>query len=338
MKTALITGISGQDGSYLAEYLLELGYKVYGLVRREADTMRNLRKVEDNIELLFGDMRDAVSLEVAFAKAMPDEIYNLAGQVFVPTSWHLPAETFDINVGGLSRLLNMVERLKPETRVYQASSSEMYGNLNGLRNEETPLRPTSPYGVSKTAAHNLCQVYRARGIFVVGGILFNHESPRRGPEMVTRKITLAAADWAQGKKNKVKLGNMQARRDWGYAGDYVRAMHAMLQQEKPMDYVIATGQSHSVYEFVVEVLQCLDLVPAGADVADVVNEYVEVDSRLFRTGEIHDLRGDATLARRDMNWQPEVDFRELVRMMVQNDTGVAATARSAKESVVGTNA
>jgi GDPmannose 4,6-dehydratase len=338
MKTALITGISGQDGSYLAEYLLELGYKVYGLVRREADTMRNLRKVEDNIELLFGDMRDAVSLEVAFAKAMPDEIYNLAGQVFVPTSWHLPAETFDVNVGGLSRLLNMVERLKPETRVYQASSSEMYGNLNGLRNEETPLRPTSPYGVSKTAAHNLCQVYRARGIFVVGGILFNHESPRRGPEMVTRKITLAAADWAQGKKNKVKLGNMQARRDWGYAGDYVRAMHAMLQQEKPMDYVIATGQSHSVYEFVVEVLQCLGLVPAGADVADVVNEYVEVDSRLFRTGEIHDLRGDATLARRDMNWQPEVDFCELVRMMVQNDTGVAATARSAKASVVGTNA
>ncbi|HLI62868.1 MAG TPA: GDP-mannose 4,6-dehydratase, partial [Terriglobales bacterium] len=325
MKTALITGISGQDGSYLAEYLIELGYKVYGLVRRESETMRNLREVEGKIELLYGDMRDTVSLEVAFAKAMPDEIYNLAGQVFVPTSWHLPAETFDINVGGLARLLSVVERLKPEARVYQASSSEMYGNLNGLRNEETPLRPTSPYGVSKTAAHNLCQVYRARGIFVVGGILFNHESPRRGPEMVTRKITLAAADWAQGKKNKVKLGNMQARRDWGYAGDYVRAMHAMLQPEKPMDYVIATGQSHSVYEFVVEVLRCLDLIPSKADVAEVVNEYVEVDPRLFRTGEIHDLRGDATLARRDLNWQPEVDFRGLVRMMVESDTGVAAT-------------
>ncbi|SRR5579883_3303894 len=338
MKTALITGISGQDGSYLAEYLIELGYKVYGLVRRESETMRNLREVEGKIELLYGDMRDTVSLEVAFAKAMPDEIYNLAGQVFVPTSWHLPAETFDINVGGLARLLSVVERLKPEARVYQASSSEMYGNLNGLRNEETPLRPTSPYGVSKTAAHNLCQVYRARGIFVVGGILFNHESPRRGPEMVTRKITLAAADWAQGKKNKVKLGNMQARRDWGYAGDYVRAMHAMLQPEKPMDYVIATGQSHSVYEFVVEVLRCLDLIPSKADVAEVVNEYVEVDPRLFRTGEIHDLRGDATLARRDLNWQPEVDFRGLVRMMVESDTGVAATARSAKERVVGTNA
>lgn len=338
MKTALITGISGQDGSYLAEYLLELGYKVYGLVRRESDTMRYLHDVENKVELLYGDMRDAVSMEVAFAKAMPDEIYNLAGQVFVPTSWHLPAETFDINVGGLSRLLNMVERLKPETRVYQASSSEMYGNLNGLRNEETPLRPTSPYGVSKTAAHNLCEVYRARGIFVVGGILFNHESPRRGPEMVTRKITLVAADWARGKKNKVKLGNMQARRDWGYAADYVRAMHAMLQQEKPTDYVIATGESHSVYEFVVEVLHCLDLVPAGANIASVVDEYVEVDPKLFRTGEIHDLRGDSTKARRELNWQPEVDFKELVRLMVASDTGAAAGARPAKSQFVKTGA
>jgi len=337
MKTALITGISGQDGSYLAEYLLELGYKVYGLVRREADSIRYLSAVCDRIELLYGDMRDAVSLEVAFAKAMPDEIYNLAGQVFVPTSWHLPAETFDINVGGLARLLNMVERLKPETRVYQASSSEMYGNLNGLRNEETPLRPTSPYGVSKTAAHNLCGVYRERGIFVVGGILFNHESPRRGPEMVTRKITLASADWAQGKKNKVKLGNMQARRDWGYAGDYIRAMHAMLQQEKPKDYVIATGESHSVYEFVVEVLRCLDLI-SDRDVAEVVNEYVEVDPRLFRTGEIHDLRGDATLARRELKWQPEVDFPELVRRMVEGDTGVTVPPHAEKKRYVATNA
>lgn len=331
MKTALITGVSGQDGSYLAEYLLGLGYKVYGLVRRESDTIRWLDGVRDKVELLYGDMRDAVSLEVAFAKAMPDEIYNLAGQVFVPTSWHLPAETFDINVGGLARLLNMVERLKPETRVYQASSSEMYGNLNGLRNEETPLRPTSPYGVSKTAAHNLCGVYRERGIFVVGGILFNHESPRRGPEMVTRKITLASADWAQGKKNKVKLGNMQARRDWGFAGDYVRAMHAMLQQQKPADFVIATGQSHSVYEFVVEVLHCLDLVPTGADVAKVVDEYVEVDPKLFRTGEIHDLRGDAALARQVLNWSPEVDFKGLVRMMVESDAGVTVEAGSPKK-------
>jgi GDPmannose 4,6-dehydratase len=319
MKKALITGISGQDGSYLAEFLLELGYRVYGMVRRESGTMRWLGNVQDQIEFLYADMRDAASLEVAFAKASPDEVYNLAGQVFVPTSWQMPAETFDINVGGLARLLNIIERQKPDTRIYQASSSEMYGNLNGLRNEQTALAPTSPYGVSKTAAHRLCEVYRARGIFAVGGILFNHESPRRGPEMVTRKITLASADWAQGKKTKLKLGNMQARRDWGFAGDYIRAMHAMLQQEKPDDYVIATGESHSVYEFVVEVLHCLRLVPAGSNVADVVNEYVEVDPKLFRTGEIHDLRGDASLAHRELNWVPEVDFKNLVRMMVESD-------------------
>ncbi|MGB8772220.1 MAG: GDP-mannose 4,6-dehydratase [Candidatus Korobacteraceae bacterium] len=320
MKKALITGISGQDGSYLAEYLLELGYSVYGMVRRETGTMRWLAPIQDKIEILYADMRDNASLEVAFAKASPDEVYNLAGQVFVPTSWHIPAETFDINVGGLARLLSLIERQKPDTRIYQASSSEMYGNLNGLRNEQTALAPTSPYGVSKTAAHRLCEVYRERGIFAVGGILFNHESPRRGPEMVTRKITLAAADWAQGNKNKLKLGNMQARRDWGFAGDYVRAMHAMLQQDKPNDYVIATGTSHSVYEFVVEVLHCLDLVPPGCNVADVVNEYVEVDPKLFRTGEIHDLRGDSSLARRCLNWNPEVDFKALVRMMVDSDT------------------
>ena len=339
MKKALITGVSGQDGSYLAEYLLELGYRVYGLVRRESGSMRWLNPIQDKIEILYGDMRDPASLEVAFAKASPDEVYNLAGQVFVPTSWHIAAETFDINVGGLARLLNIIERQKPDTRLYQASSSEMYGNLDGLRNEQTALAPTSPYGVSKTAAHYLCGVYRARGIFAVGGILFNHESPRRGPEMVTRKITLTAADWAGGKKkNKVKLGNMQARRDWGFAGDYVRAMHAMLQQEKPIDYVIATGESHSVYEFVVEVLHCLDLVPAGANVANVVNEYVEVDPKLFRTGEIHDLRGDASLARRALNWQPEVDFKGLVRMMVEADAiaknGVERSREHAKAGAV----
>ena len=319
MKKALVTGISGQDGSYLAEYLLELGYSVYGMVRRETGTMRWLIPIQDKVEVLYGDMRDTASLEVAFAKASPDEVYNLAGQVFVPTSWQIPAETFDINVGGLARLLNIIERQKPDTRIYQASSSEMYGNQNGLRDEQTGLAPTSPYGVSKTAAHRLCGVYRERGIFAVGGILFNHESPRRGPEMVTRKITLAAADWAQGKKNKLKLGNMQARRDWGFAGDYIRAMHAMLQQDKPNDYVIATGESHSVYEFVVEVLHRLDLVPPGRNVAEVVNEYVEVDPKLFRTGEIHDLRGDSSLARHSLNWNPEVDFKGLVSMMVESD-------------------
>ena len=338
MKKALITGISGQDGGYLAEYLLELGYSVYGVVRREAATMRWLGPIQGKLEVLYADMRDTASLEVAFAKSSPDEVYNLAGQVFVPTSWQIPAETFDINVGGLARLLNIIERQKPDTRLYQASSSEMYGNLNGLRNEQTALAPTSPYGVSKTAAHRLCEVYRERGVFVVGGILFNHESPRRGPEMVTRKITLAAADWAQGKKSKLKLGNMQARRDWGYAGDYVRAMHAMLQQEKPNDYVIATGESHSVYEFVVEVLQCLNLVPAGRNVAEVVNEYVEVDPKLFRTGEIHDLRGDSSLARRALNWNPDVDFKGLVKMMVESDAFGREEPRFPKAQLVQSGA
>lgn len=238
----------------------------------------------------------------------------------------------------MARLLNIIDRQKPDTRIYQASSSEMYGNLDGLRNEETALAPTSPYGVSKTAAHRLCEVYRARGIFAVGGVLFNHESPRRGPEMVTRKITLAAADWAQGKKTKLKLGNMQARRDWGFAGDYIRAMHAMLQQEKPNDYVIATGLSHSVYDFVAEVLNCLNLIPPDANVADVVNEYVEVDPKLFRTGEIHDLRGDASLARRSLNWQPKVDFKGLVRMMVESDTGAAKEVQVPKPQFARTGA
>jgi GDPmannose 4,6-dehydratase len=337
MKKALITGISGQDGSYLAEYLLQLGYRVYGLIRRESGSMRWLSRIQDSIELLYGDMRDPVSLEVAFAKATPDELYNLAGQVFVPTSWQIPAETFDINVGGLGRLLNIVERQKPDTRVYQASSSEMYGNLSGLRDEQTPMVPTSPYGVSKAAAHRLCAVYRERRIYAVGGILFNHESPRRGPEMVTRKITLAAADWAEGKKNKLKLGNMQARRDWGYAGDYVRAMHAMLQQTEPLDHVIATGQSHSVFEFVVEVLRCLDLLPSNRKVAEVVDEYVEVDPKLFRTGEIHDLRGDSRQARAALNWNPDVDFAGLVRMMVDSDVrpqqGARLEAQAARQSV-----
>src|SRR5437870_10225778 len=232
MKRALITGISGQDGSYLAEYLLQLGYEVYGLVRREPQSMRWLEPIRDQIELLYGDMRDATSLEVAFRKAWPDEVYNLAGQVFVPTSWECPSETFDINVGGLARLLKIIADQKPETRIYQASSSEMFGNADEVCTEHTPMNPTSPYGASKMAAHRLLAVYRGRGLSAVGGILFNYESPRRGPEMVTRKITLAAARWMHGDRTKLKLGNLEARRDWGFAGDYVRAMHAMLQEPR----------------------------------------------------------------------------------------------------------
>lgn len=319
MKTALITGISGQDGSYLAEHLLGLGYQVYGLVRREPGAMRWLVPIADQIELLSGDLRDAASLEVAFQKAWPDEVYNLAGQVFIPLSWELPDETFDINVGGLLRLLKTVERRKPDTRVYQASSSEMFGNVSGHCGESTPLNPTSPYGVSKMAAHRVCEVYRQRGLYVVGGILFNHESPRRGPEMVTRKITRAAAAWAHGDRTRLRLGNLNARRDWGFAGDYVKAMHAMLQQSAPKDYVIGTGESHSVADFVAEVLVELGALNGGGFVFSTIEECVEVDPKLLRTGEIHDLCADAARARHELGWKPQVDFPELVRMMVRAD-------------------
>ncbi len=318
MKRALITGISGQDGSYLAEYLLDRGYEIFGLVRREPRSVRWLEPISDQIEMVYGDLRDATSLEVAFRKAWPDEIYNLAGQVFVPTSWECPAETFDINVGGLARLLKIIAEQKPETRIYQASSSEMFGNVEGFCNEHTPMNPTSPYGASKMAAHRLVQVYRGRGLFAVGGILFNHESPRRGPEMVTRKITLAAGRWMRNGRTKLKLGNLQARRDWGFAGDYVKAMHAMLQRAEPKDYVIGTGESHSVADFVTHVLAALDRcegIPGSARIED----FIEVDARLLRAGEILDLRADSRLARIELGWKPSVDFAGLVRLMVEAD-------------------
>lgn len=319
MKRALITGISGQDGSYLAEYLLSLHYEVYGLVRRNPDSLRWLEPIREHVELMYGDVRDAESLAAAFQKAWPDEVYNLAGQVFVPMSWVSPAETFDMNVGGLARILQIVERQKSDTRVYQASSSEMYGNGNpsAACNEQTPFSPTSPYGTSKLAAHRLCEVYRGRGVFIVAGILFNHESPRRGPEMVTRKITRALANWACGNKTKLQLGNIHARRDWGFAGDYVRAMHAMLQQPTPRDYVIGTGESHSVGEFAELALNELARV-SGSERTNI-GDILEIDSRLLRTGEINDVRADATLARSELGWHPKVTFPSLVRMMIEAD-------------------
>jgi len=332
MKRALITGISGQDGSYLAEYLLQLGYQVFGIVRREPGTMRWLEGIRNRVELLYGDLRDSQSLEVAFYKSWPDEIYNLAGQVFVPTSWEIPAETFDINVGGLARILSIVERLKPDTRVYQASSSEMYGNADGICSEKTQFKPTSPYGISKMAAHKLTDIYRTRGLYTVGGILFNHESPRRGPEMVTRKITRAAAGWAAGDKTKLMLGNLEARRDWGFAGDYVIAMHAMLQQPAPKDYVVGTGASHSVAEFVTLVLAELQNRSNGRFANAKLEDFIEVDPRLLRTGEIHDLRADAGLARAELQWKPKVDFPSLVRLMVQAD--LAAGSASTELSLI----
>ena len=329
MKKALITGIAGQDGSYLAEYLLELGYEVWGIVRREPTSSCWLQPVISRVEFAYGDLRDAESLAVAFRKAWPDEVYNLAAQVFVPTSWEWPAETFDINAGGLARLLQIVERQKPDTRVYQASTSEMFGNHDGLCNEQTPLYPTSPYGTSKVAAHRLAAVYRGRGLFAAGGILFNHESPRRGPEMVTRKITRAAARWARGDRTKLKLGNLQARRDWGFAGDYVKAMHAMLQRSSPQDYVVGTGVSHSVAEFVEAVVAELRRLCRPQDVPSSLEEWVEVDPQFMRPGEIHNLRADTTLARKDLGWRPAVGFENLVRMMVEADLAAVKASKAA---------
>lgn len=328
MKKALITGISGQDGSYLAEYLLELGYEVWGLVRREPATLRWLEPIVHRIEVVYGDMRDAESLAVAFQKAWPDELYNLAGQVFVPTSWECPAETMDINAGGLARLLQIIEHQKPETRVYQASTSEMFGNTDGARSEQTPLRPMSPYGISKMAAHRMAEVYRNRGLYIASGILFNHESPRRGPEMVTRKITRAAARWALGDRTKLKLGSLQSRRDWGFAGDYVKAMHAMLQNGSAKDYVIGTGISHSVEEFLRQVLSELHRI-TGENVP-TVKDWVEIDSHLLRTGEILDLRADSSMAREELGWRPTVDFPHLVRMMVEADLTAAQEAMDSR--------
>jgi len=319
MKAALVTGISGQDGSYLAEHLLGLGYQVYGLVRRAPGSTSWLAPIADRIELLHGDLRDASSLDTAFRTAWPDEVYNLAGQTSVPSSWEVPGETFDVNVGGLARLLEVVERRRPDTRVYQASSSEIFGNVDGLCNEMTPLHPTSPYGISKLAAHRLCEVYRGRGVYAVSGILFNHESPRRCPEMVTRKITRAAAAWARGDRTKLKLGNLEARRDWGFAGDYVKAMQVMLQRPAPKDYVLGTGESHSVADFVAQALVELRALNGGGFAFSTLEECVEIDPRLLRTGEIRDSRADAAMARRELGWKPDVEFPDMVRMMVRAD-------------------
>jgi GDPmannose 4,6-dehydratase len=326
MKSALITGISGQDGSYLAEHLLQQGYQVWGLVRRDPSSMRWIESIRSRIEVVYGDLRDAESLAVGFQKAWPDEVYNLAAQVFVPTSWEVPAETFDINVGGLVRLLQIVDRTKRDTRVYQASSSEMMGNWDGICDDETPLRPTSPYGTSKLAAHRLMEVYRQRGIFAVGGILFNHESPRRGPEMVTRKISRAAARWMLGDRAKLQLGNLQARRDWGFAGDYVKAMHSMLQQPEPKDYIIGTGVSHSVNDFLLAVMAAMKELGPASGVPQSVEDWVEINPKFLRTGEIHDLRADARRARAELAWQPEVDFKQLVKIMLESDLAIARGA------------
>jgi len=313
MPTALITGITGQDGSYLAEFLLGKGYRVVGVVRRSSTTpYERIAHLVDRMELVSADLLDQSSLTDVMHDVAPDEIYNLAAQSFVQTSWSQPVLTGEFTALGVTRMLEAMKRACSKARFYQASSSEMFGKVQEVpQREGTSLYPRSPYGVAKVYGHWITVNYRESfGLYAVSGILFNHESPRRGLEFVTRKVTDAVARIKLGKATEVRLGNIEARRDWGFAGDYVRAMWLMLQQDEPDDYVIATGSTYSVRQ-----LCEAAFAHAGLD----YREFVRHDTRFDRPAEVDLLVGDATKAREKMGWVPEVDFTALVRMMVDAD-------------------
>ena len=313
-KSALITGITGQDGSYLAEFLLGKGYKVYGLTRRTStQNYERIKHIQDKVELIPGDLLDQQSLITAIEKSDPDEIYNLAAQSFVQTSWSQPVLTGEFTALGVTRMLEAQRQIKLKAKFYQASSSEMFGMAKeSPQNENTPFHPRSPYGVAKVYGHWITINYReSYDMFCVSGILFNHESPRRGLEFVTRKISHGVARIHLGQSDHVVLGNLAAKRDWGFAGDYVRAMWLMLQQEKPRDFVVAMGQNHSVAEFAKEAF--------GAVGIDNWEKYVKVSKELFRPAEVDFLVGDAKKARKVLGWEPQTSFKDLVKMMVAAD-------------------
>jgi GDPmannose 4,6-dehydratase len=313
VKRALITGITGQDGSYLAELLLEKGYRVFGLVRRSSTmNFERIAHIQDRLELLSGDLTDQGSLLDAIESSEPDEVYNLAAQSFVQTSWSQPVLTGDVTALGATRMLEAIRVLDRSIRFYQASSSEMFGKVQAVpQREDTPFYPRSPYGVAKVYGHWATINYReSYDLFAVSGILFNHESPRRGLEFVTRKVTDAAARIKLGMQGELRLGTLDAQRDWGFAGDYVRAMWLMLQQDTPEDFVVATGKTHSVRELVETAFSHLDLD---------WQEYVVQDPKFMRPAEVDLLVGDASRAREALDWVPEVDFRALVKMMVDAD-------------------
>lgn len=320
-KTALITGITGQDGSYLAEFLLEKGYKVYGMVRRSStENFERIEHIRDRVILRQGDLLDQLSLLTLIEEAQPDEIYNLAAQSFVPTSWTKPLLTGEFTALGVTRMLEAMRATKSKARFYQASSSEMFGLVREVpQRETTPFYPRSPYGVAKVYGHFITVNYReSYNMYAVSGILFNHESPRRGKEFVTRKVTDAVARIKQGKQTELKLGNLEAKRDWGFAGDYVRAMWSMLQQERPDDYVIAIGETHSVEELVRIAFEHVDLD---------WKKYVKIDPQLYRPAEVDLLIGDSSRARQELGWKPEVSFEQLVKMMVDADMERVRTLR-----------
>ncbi|MGA9347559.1 MAG: GDP-mannose 4,6-dehydratase [Anaerolineae bacterium] len=312
-KKALITGITGQDGSYLAEFLLEKGYEVIGMVRRTSTVnFERIKHIQDKITLASGDLVDQVSIIDILREHRPDEVYNLAAQSFVPISWSQPVLTGEVTALGVTRVLDAIRTVDPTIRFYQASSSEMFGKVRETpQNENTPFYPRSPYGVAKVYGHWITVNYReSYGLFACSGILFNHESPRRGLEFSTHKVTYGVARIKLGLDNELRMGNLDAQRDWGYAGDYVKAMWLMLQQDEPDDYVVGTGRAHSVRELCELAFDYL-----GLDWRD----HVVVDPKLFRPADVDFLVADATKARTKLGWEPTVTFEELIQMMVDAD-------------------
>jgi GDPmannose 4,6-dehydratase len=313
MPTALITGVTGQDGSYLAEFLLEQGYEVIGMVRRSSTvTFERIQQIQDDITIVQGDLHDQSSLVSLLEEYKPTEIYNLAAQSFVATSWSQAVLTGEVTALGVTRLLEAIRLVNPQARFYQASSSEMFGKAVEVpQRESTPFYPRSPYGVAKVYGHWITVNYReSYGLYTVSGILFNHESPRRGLEFVTRKVSDGAARIKLGLAKQLELGNLEARRDWGFAGEYVKAMWQMLQQEQSEDFVIGTGETHSVREFCELAFKCV-----GLDYED----YVVQDPRYLRPSEVDVLISDPQRARKRLGWEPKVDFKALVEMMVESD-------------------
>ncbi len=329
MKTALITGIDGQDGSYLSELLLKKGYRVHGIVRRVAledpeHRLWRIRHIQKDITLHSGSLESFASLFKIVHQIKPDECYHLAAQSFVSYSFEDEFSTINTNINGTHYILAAIKELAPRCKFYFAASSEMFGKVREIpQTENTPFHPRSPYGISKVAGFDLTRNYReGYGMFACNGILFNHESPRRGYEFVTRKITNAVAEIKYGLSKELRLGNLEAKRDWGFSGDYVEAMWLMLQQAKPDDYVIATGETHTVKEFLE-----LAFEYAGLD----WKKYVKVDKRFYRPAEVNLLLGDSTKARKILGWKPKVRFEKLVRMMVEADLAVARVKRAAKQ-------